>query len=376
MGNGNDHRVELLASDSPSADVIGYTTANDVDTASELEDNEHSTTASVNTFGELSLHGDSFIAPRLLMSEDNGFSADAAMGGNNGCTGHSTQCDITETEGVTTDDAASDVTSEDEGITTASASTTDIDAESLNETDGNNTDIEVVIHDCDPTPLPDASFLIHKEEEVPFFKGVMINNDLSVSFKSPSLRAEVKTSALKKRQQSILEIIRLNKTMFSQATRCSKGCAPDYSATFGDKFIAICICCAFGGRRGLDKYDGSFELSKYKITSILNRMRGCLHSEGTIIIVNLCCLGHIILLCWSLPNGSEAIKSTFGPLVSKTIQGKKRVKREIGSVHLWASMTNTEPSKKKTSIIADYKKKFPLDGEFFAAVWRELDIIV
>lgn len=134
---------------------------------------------------------------------------------------------------------------------------------------------------------------------------------------------------------------------------------------FGFKFISVCISAAFGGRKGVNRYDEN--LPEFNIKSVVPQMAGCANFKNELNASLVCLIGHVLLYYWDDELVRSVMCDRFGPL-DQVIKGKRNVTREIGGKHLWAPKVHVIKSSRKLRILESYEEKFEKDPENFEEI--------
>ncbi|KAH3680035.1 hypothetical protein WICMUC_000576 [Wickerhamomyces mucosus] len=142
---------------------------------------------------------------------------------------------------------------------------------------------------------------------------------------------------------------------------------------FGFKFLALCITCAFGGRKGFQRY--SHQLSRFKIDQCLEKLIGCSNKNDKLNVTNLCYIGHIIIYYWGQREIRDCLCRKYGPL-DEVIKSSRNIKREIGGENLWSKYKSEVHSKIKKDILKEYEERFQYDEENFEKIMEKLGISV
>lgn len=134
---------------------------------------------------------------------------------------------------------------------------------------------------------------------------------------------------------------------------------------FGFKFMSVCISCAFGGRKGLARYDK--RLDEFDISSVVPQMADFANGNEELNVSMACYIGHILLYYWDDESVRNVMIRRFGPL-DQVVKGKHNITRELGGKHLWAPKTRTIYSPTKSSILEAYENRFQKDPENFEKI--------
>lgn len=167
-------------------------------------------------------------------------------------------------------------------------------------------------------------------------------------------------AAEKKSAEHASIIGRVNKVL-----RSNEGKISDDPRGFGFKFLCLCITAAFGGRRGIARYD-KWE-SKYDFISIIPSITDCSNHLRQLNSTMMCYIGHVILYYWDEEPFRRAMISKFGPL-DKIIKGKDNIRSEIGAKNLWLPKVREVHSLTKKKIIEEFEGRFEKDPENFEKI--------
>ncbi|KAH3677284.1 hypothetical protein WICPIJ_008999 [Wickerhamomyces pijperi] len=145
---------------------------------------------------------------------------------------------------------------------------------------------------------------------------------------------------------------------------------------FGLRFLSLCIACAFGGRKGFERYQRDL-FNDISFQPMLAKLRGCINHQGGLNVAVCCYVGHVIIYYWNNEDVRNALIRKYGAGLNRVIRGDDNIRKEIGGVNLWSENRSRVSSVKKRDIIDDIaERKFQFDEASMKAVMDKLGIDV
>lgn len=132
---------------------------------------------------------------------------------------------------------------------------------------------------------------------------------------------------------------------------------------FGGKFICLCIAAAFGGKKGIKRYDRFVD-----ITSIVPRITDCANRESKLNTNTMGYIGHVILYHWGKGAFKKAMHGRFGRLIYTVAKNEENICSEIGAPNLWLPKVCEVSSVNKKRILQDHEVRFQKNLENFKMI--------
>lgn len=185
-----------------------------------------------------------------------------------------------------------------------------------------------------------------------------------LKFTLEEARAILRKEAAESKKEGVYK--RMNDVLSSNSTMINSD-----RKGFGFKFLSLCITAAFGGRRGVDRYDR--DLTSMNLKTVIPKLSNCFNGHRELNITMMCYIGHIILYYWDNEDVRTALINRFGPL-DRVVGSKANIRNEIGAKSLWSSKVTPVHSFTKKRIIGEIEEKLLLDEKEFESIMLKIGI--